>query len=322
MSWRFKLIPLFILILNTTAVILLYGVISIRHEEGRNRRGRSIIGEDQRIMIPSVTVTNGSVYLSITRVGLHCSGVLITDSHVATAAHCIPPELTGVTNASVRFYKKNRFKVGLTSLSHTQSNKSIMRWRGIRNVHVPDRYRECEEMPDSQGCREDIRNMDYAIISLSRRSGLSYIPLRADFAQRDTNKQIHILGFPSDMNGMLAYSTCMIQRVSADRSRLYHSCDTNMGNSGGPLIEMQIDSATQKHTYKVIGIVQGSEKTVFSYKGIRIETSNNIATRIGSSVYRDMNIWAGLVSVNNHNDVYRHDNNSDSHNTRIAEGNY
>ena len=300
------------LILIATAVILLHGVINIRHEEGRNRRERSIIGEDQRIIIPFVTVTNGSVYLSITRVGLHCSGVLITESHVATAAHCIPPELRGVTNASEKFYRKNRFKVGLINLSHTESNKSIVRWRGIRNVHVPDRYRECEMVPDLLGCREDIRNSDYAIISLSRRSGLSHIPLRDDFGQRDTNKQIHILGFPSDMNGMLSYSTCMIQRVSADRCRLYHSCDTNMGNSGGPLIEMRLDPATQEHTYRVIGIVQGSEKTVFSYKGVRIETYNNIATRIGPSVYRDMNIWTGLVSVNNHNGVYRHYNNSES----------
>ena len=291
------------LILITTAVILLHDVINIRHEEGINRRERSIIGEDQRIIIPFVTITHGSVYLSITRVGLHCSGVLITESHVATAAHCIPPELRGEINASVRFYRKNHFKVGLINPSHTKSNRSKVRWRGIRNVHIPDRYRECEMMPDLQGCREDIRNMDYAIISLNRRSGLSYIPLRADFRQRDINKPIHILGFPSDMNGMLTYSTCMIERVSADRSRLYHSCDTNMGNSGGPLIEMQIDPATQKHTYRVIGIVQGTEKTVFSYKGVRIENYNNIATRIGLSVYRDMNIWAGLVSVNNHYNV-------------------
>ena len=272
------------------------------------RKRRLIIGEDERLVIPIESITNGSVYLSVARVGLHCSGVLITDSHIATAAHCIPSDIRRVTNASRMLYRNNLFKVGLIQPSVGRSGNSIVTWKGIRNVYIPSRYRECEETPSMSGCREDMNRLDYAVIELARRSGKPHIPLGINFGDSNTNQQIHILGYPGDMNGSLVYTTCTIESVSIDQSRLYHLCDTNMGNSGGPLIEMEMDPVTHRHVYKVIGIVQGFEKTVFTYEEIRIQTVYNTATRITPSVYRDMQVWSGLVNISNHNKertVYR-----------------
>ena len=264
------------------------------------RKRRSIIGEDERIVIPFQSITNGSVYLSVARVGLHCSGVLITDTHIATAAHCIPSGIRRVTNVSLRFYRNLQFKVGLIQPS---VSGNTLTWKGIRNVSIPSRYRECEETPSMLGCREDLKRLDYAVIELAGKSKKTHIPLGINFGESNSNQQIHILGYPSDMNGSLVYTTCTVESVSRDQSRLYHLCDTNMGNSGGPLIEMKFDPITRRHAYRVIGIVQGFEKTVFIFEGIRIQTVHNTATRITPSVYRDMHVWAGQINITNHNTV-------------------
>lgn len=259
------------------------------------RRKRQIFGHDDRFSIAGQNFLLKYPFSVAVKLSTGCSGTLVGDRHVLTAAHCVHDGknyVKGAQKLRVGFLKpKYRDSVNVFSnftnniegdpspYAPPTNDKMKFQWIRAKRTHVPKGW--------VTGNANDFgMDYDYALLELKKRHKRRHMNLGVSPpALRLPGRRVHFSSFDNDRPGRLVYRFCRAGEETSDL--LYQHCDAQPGASGSGVYARMWDPRRQKWERKIIGVFSGHQWV----ESEGVSEDYNVAVRITPLKYAQICYW-------------------------------
>ncbi|XP_038272732.1 serine protease 23 [Dermochelys coriacea] len=252
--------------------------------QSRSRTKRQIYGYDSRFSIFGKDFLLNYPFSTSVKLSTGCTGTLVAEKHVLTAAHCIhdgKSYVKGAQKLRVGFLKakvKDGSK-GANITSSTMPEKMKFQWIRVKRTHVPKGW--------IKGNANDIgMDYDYALLELKKPHKRKFMKIGVSPPARQLpGGRIHFSGYDNDRPGNLVYRFCDVKDETFDL--LYQQCDAQPGASGSGVYVRMWKRQRQKWERKIIGIFSGHQWVDMNGS----PQDFNVAVRITPLKYAQICYW-------------------------------
>ncbi|XP_064399505.1 serine protease 23-like [Halichondria panicea] len=254
------------------------------HSSRLTRHKRVVFGDDDRVRIDPATDGEKFPYTAIMRVSTGCSGIMVSKSHILTAAHCV--------HDGQQYRQSALFFLRAGYLQPDGTTK----WGYVKRFFVPSGWKDLSE--SKQHVNKDWDDYDVAILELATdmgderdfiAPGLSGMFCDGKVITHGADSKVEYVSFPDDKETN-AYWYVQTKIDTESPHLIYFRGDAWHGSSGAGLYTWDYNEESKKYERRVVGVLSGNRdaEPIASVQG-----NFNVAARLNPANFLLVCQWIG-----------------------------